>query len=369
MTRARWCSSTHDLPVEIWGPVERAARFSGDVLMTFWRFSSLVLPLAIVNVGIIPLALAQSDRERPVKVFILAGQSNMQGHGRIAMGKDGDLDYAAGQEQFAYLKKNGKWVARDDVWYFHKSGRGDVVKGNLIPGQGANENSVGPELAFGHVIGNRYDEQVLLIKCAWGGQAIGMTFRPPGSSLPDNVTLQTMYDRAKKKQPDLTFDDFKAIFGSRYRQTLSEVNDVLSNLKQYFPEYQGQGYQIAGFLWHQGWNDATGKQFAQEYEANMTHFIKDMREDLGNENLPFVIATSGMGGPDATGVAGFLAKSIEPAQMAAAEKYDHCVAVPTRHFQKHKPGRQKSHWHNSAESYCLVGDASGKAMIKLLDGK
>ena len=76
-----------------------------------------------------------------------------------------------------------------------------------------------------------------------------------------------------------------------------------------------------------------------------------------------------MGGPDATGVAGFLAKSIEPAQMAAAKKYDRCVAIPTRHFQKHKPGRQKSHWHNSAESYCLVGDASAQAMLKILADK
>ncbi len=91
-----------------------------------------------------------------------------------------------------------------------------------------------------------------------------------------------------------------------------------------------------------------------------------MREDLGDENLPFIIATSGMGGPDATGVAGGLGKNIEPAQVDAAKKYKNCTAVETRQFQKHKPGRQKSHWHNSAESYVLVGDASAKAMIELL---
>ena len=72
----------------------------------------------------------------------------------------------------------------------------------------------------------------------------------------------------------------------------------------------------------------------------------------------------GMGGPDATGVAGWLAKGIEPKQIAAAEKFEQCEAVLTRHFQRHKPGRQKSHWHNSAESYCLVGDAAAKAMLK-----
>jgi hypothetical protein len=335
--------------------------------MKFLRFS-LLLSVAMVA-STLSFALAQAAEKAPVKVFILAGQSNMQGHGRITMGKSGDLDYAAGQEQFAYLKTAGKWAERDDVWYYHKNGKGEVTKSNLKPGLGANSASIGPELAFGHIIGNHYDEQVLLIKCAWGGQAIGMTFRPPGSGLPDEATLQMMLERAKKKQPKLTMDEFKQRFGSRYRQVLVEVKDVLSNLKKEFPGYQDQGYEIAGFFWHQGWNDGTNKSFSQEYEANMTNFIKDMRNDLGDEKLPFVIATSGMGGPDATGVAGFLGKSIEPAQMAAAKKFENCVAVPTRHFQKHKPGRQKSHWHNSAESYCLVGDASANAMIEIFKSK
>jgi len=336
--------------------------------MTHSRFAAIVsVALGVCAVAPAPSQAAAGDKAKgPVKVFILAGQSNMQGHGRISMGKDGDLDYAATQEQFAYLKKDGKWAEREDVWYYHKSGKGEVTTSNLKPGLGGNAESVGPELAFGHVMGNHYDEQVLLIKCAWGGQAIGMTFRPPGSGLPEDATLQEMYEGAKKKNPAVTMDEFKAIFGSRYRQTLSEVKDVLANLKEHFPGYQGQGYEIAGFFWHQGWNDGCKKNFSQEYEKNMTHFIKDMRKDLGNEKLPFVIATSGMGGPDATGVAGGLAKNIEPAQVKAAAKYDRCTAVPTRHFQKHKPGRQKSHWHNSAESYCLVGDASGKAMIEIL---
>lgn len=305
----------------------------------------------------------------PVKVFLLVGQSNMQGHGRITLGKDGDLDFAANQEQFDYLKRDGAWAERTDVWFYHKNGKGKVVASNLKPGLGANEKSVGPELAFGHVIGNHFEQQVLLIKCAWGGQALGMTFRPPSAGLPDSSTFETLFKGAKKKRPKLTTEEFEAIFGSKYRQTLAEAKETLADLKQHFPGYDNQGYEIAGIFWHQGWNDGTKKQFAQEYESNMTHFIKDMRRDLGSENLPFVIATSGMGGPEATGVAGFIGKSIEPAQIAASEKLENCIAVPTRHFQKHQPGRQKSHWYNSAESYCLVGDAAAKAMIQIIQQK
>ena len=181
--------------------------------------------------------------------------------------------------------------------------------------------------------------------------------------------MQQMLKKSKKKKPDTSLEDVKGRFGSRYRQVLAEVRMVLDDLKKHFPKYRGQGYEIAGFFWHQGWNDGCSKEFSREYEANMTNFITDMRKDLGNQDLPFVIATSGMGGPDAKGVAGFLAKGIEPKQVAAAAKFKRCVAVPTRHFQRHKPGRQKSHWHNSAESYCLVGDAAGKAMIGILSGQ
>ena len=310
------------------------------------------------------LLLLPLSAKDPIKVFLLAGQSNMQGHGRISMSKEGDLDYAAKQEEFSYLKKGDAWAERDDVLYYHKSGKGEVTKSKLKPGLGARADSIGPELAIGHVLGQHFEEPVLLIKCAWGGQAIGMTFRPPSAGMPEY--LDDMFQGAKKKQADLTLDEYKMNFGSRYRQTLTEVKDVLENLGKEFPETKGQKYEIAGFFWHQGWNDGCDRQFTAEYESNMTHFIKDMRKDLGNENLPFVIATSGMGGPDATGVAGGIGKNIEPAQARAAKKYKNCTAVQTRHFQKHKPGRQKSHWHNSAESYVLVGDASAKAMIDLL---
>ena len=67
----------------------------------------------------------------------------MQGHGRISLGKDGDLDYAAGLDEFSYLKQDGKWAERDDVWFFHTNGKGEVAKGRLRPGLGANETSVG----------------------------------------------------------------------------------------------------------------------------------------------------------------------------------------------------------------------------------
>lgn len=311
------------------------------------------------------LSLAPAD-SAPVRVFVLAGQSNMQGHGRIEMEQEGDLADAAAQEAFAYLRANEQWVEREDVHYIHTTGQGEVVQSTLRVGLGARADSIGPELAFGHVLGEHFEEPVLLIKTAWGGQALGHTFRPPSAGLPEQAVLEDLLTKARRKNPEATLDEIRTVFGSKYRQMIAEVHAVLDDLGAHVPALAGREAELAGFFWHQGWNDGCSREWSAQYETNMVHFIGDVRRDLGVADLPFVIATSGMGGPDATGVAGWLAEGIEPKQIAAAEQFERCVAVPTRHFQRHKPGRQKSHWHNSAESYCLVGDASARALLEVL---
>jgi len=59
-------------------------------------------------------------------------------------------------------------------------------------------------------------------------------------------------------------------------------------------------YVLSGFGWHRGWNDRINDKFNAEYETNMTRFIRDMRKDLGAPALPFVIAETGMSGPEET---------------------------------------------------------------------
>ena len=113
---------------------------------------------------------ATGDQTKSLKVFLLAGQSNMQGYGIISASKDEDLDHAA-KNDFKYLKDaDGKWVERKDVWYYEKDGdRVCNLKINLGATSKRFGPKVGPELAFGHEMGKHFDEQVLLIKCAWGG--------------------------------------------------------------------------------------------------------------------------------------------------------------------------------------------------------
>ena len=210
-------------------------------------------PTAVVNIGwAVALSLvvagaapaSQPAKPKPVKVFILAGQSNMEGKAKVAL-----LGYQATQPAtaglFKHLQKDGKWVEREDVWIKFLD-----RKGNLTVGYGS-PNCIGPELEFGNVVGDQYAEQVLLIKTAWGGRSLWRDFRSPGAGLPPAAALEKILEGQRKRKPTATMDEVKAAFGATYRAMLEEVNSTLANLKTLFPQYQDQGWEIAGFVWFQ----------------------------------------------------------------------------------------------------------------------
>ena len=117
---------------------------------------------------------------KPVKVYIMSGQSNMVGIGYVAGGA-GSLDTIAKTEgKFPHLvNASNAYNTRSDVRY-----RGVVTAiGNaqLAPGQGANSGQMGPELGFGHVMGYHHDEPVLLLKSSEGNRSLSWDILPPGS--------------------------------------------------------------------------------------------------------------------------------------------------------------------------------------------
>ena len=142
-------------------------------------------------------------------------------------------------------------------------------------------------------------------------------------------------------------------------------------MKSLVPGSDGR-YVLAGFGWHQGWNDRINNKFNAEYEINMAHFIRDMRKALGAPALPFVIAETGMGGMEEKHPR---ALSLMKAQAAAAEhkEFKGTVAfVGTKNFWRPKeqsPSGQNYHWNSNAETYYLIGEAMGEAMKRLLGAR
>lgn len=287
------------------------------------------------------------EARAPLKVFILAGQSNMVGHGIVGAnpernGGKGSLEFLveddATAERFAHLiDREGDWIERDDVWITFRD-----RSGPLTVGYGANEDKIGPELGLGHVLGEHLDEPVLLLKVAWGGKSVAVDFRPPSAG---------------------------GEVGEFYTMLFAEIRLVLDELDDRLPDAKYSGVELCGIAWHQGWNDRIDQEFNDEYESNLSHFIEDAREELESPDLPFVIAETGMTGPDEKHPR---ALSLMAAQKAVAEReqFDGTVGfVKTQEFwrpQEESPSGQGYHWNTNAETYYLIGEGLGKAMVELL---
>ena len=299
-----------------------------------------------------------------IKVFLLVGQSNMVGHGRIEEGAGG-VNGAQGSlrhmvvnntKAYGHLLKDPKnpitsnWAVRDDVWVWHNNDGPE--KGDLTVGFGRSHINIGPEFGFGHVVGQVIDEQVLIVKACWGGKSLGKDFLPPSAA-----------DYPKPKDPGDT--------GYYYQLTLKTYRDAIANIKKSFPGYDGEDIELAGIVWFQGYNDRFGG-LHESYEKNLVHLINDLRKEFDKPNLPFVIGETGNDGEPKEGSG---AGGVMNAQEAVTD-FDRYPAfrgnvafVPTTDFWRERdvsPTGGGHHWHGNGESYFLIGHGMGEAMAKLL---
>jgi hypothetical protein len=306
--------------------------------------------------ALIPAAHLTASEIPKLKVFILAGQSNMEGQavadleGKDYNGGKGTLRSLLKDPAKAPLLKHlkngkGEWTIRESVWVRYQPEKGPLKAGPLTLGYTPypGRHHFGPELQFGHEIGDHCGGQVLLIKTAWGGKSLYKDFRPPSSG---------------------------GQLGPYYTRMLTDIRQTLADLKKDFPSYDGAGYELTGFVWYHGWNDGVDPRNAvPEYEQNLANLIRDVRKDLKAPNLPFVIGE--LTGPwvDAPGSW----KSLRQAQAAVAARPElkgTVLFVPTHDFvRKPESSPNPGHGHHefgNAETYFLVGDALANGMKKLL---
>ena len=97
--------------------------------------------LAVMAIG--PALSGQSaDAAGPgrLRVFILAGQSNMEGHGKV-QGEKGTLEALVKDPAKAELTGHvvdaaGRWVVRGDVWIWYNGRKGDLTADPFGRGRG-----------------------------------------------------------------------------------------------------------------------------------------------------------------------------------------------------------------------------------------
>jgi alpha-galactosidase len=148
---------------------------------------------------------------------------------------------------------------------------------------------------------------ILIIKTAWGGKSLHTDFRSPSAG--PYVFNQRQLDQFKARGRDVEAirAEKQEATGRYYRLMIEHVRSVLQDPGRVCPAYDpAMGYELAGFVWFQGWNDMVdgstypdrGKPGGYDlYTELMGHFIRDVRRDLSAPDLPFVIGVMGAGGP------------------------------------------------------------------------
>jgi hypothetical protein len=305
-------------------------------------------PATTLGITALGLSLLATASAKPLKVFILAGQSNMEGHARVET-----FDYIGDDPATAPLLKkmrnpDGTPHVSDGAWITYFTGRGDDNGegfGKLTAGYGSRSNpaedggKIGPEFTFGITMDETFEEPVLIIKTAWGGKSLYYDYRPPSAG----VYPRTPQDIEKDRNPESNS-------GHYYRLMTSHVKKVLGDIKRVVPDYdEKEGYEIAGFVWFQGFNDMVNRdvyptlppdskenRFAK-YSGWMAHFIRDVRKDLDAPKMPFVIGVMGVGGKDPGGDnQKFREAMAAPASLP--EFKGNVTAVPTGPFWDERLG-------------------------------
>lgn len=276
---------------------------------------------------------------KPLKVYILVGQSNMVGHAKIET-----FDYIGDDPKTAPLLKemrdsNGKPRVCERVWISYFTGMGNNNGegfGKLTAGYGGRSNpaessgEIGPEFTFGIAMEKAYDGPILIIKTAWGGKSLHTDFRSPSAGpYKLNAFQKKLYYGPKGHGVPKDMDQWKAekakVTGHYYRLMMEHVKKVLADPKRVCPAYdEKDGYEIAGFVWFQAWNDmCDGHTYPDsrnpggfaEYSDLMADFIRDVRKDLSAPKMPFVIGVIGVGGDKVKGAIA----NLRPAMAAPAE--------------------------------------------------
>lgn len=292
------------------------------------------LPYALA-LFLVCASFARPQAPKTLKVFLLVGQSNMQGKGKIehlhALATAAETRATYGH----LVDDQGEWKPRDDVWIWYMGKTGALDVGFASPA-----DRFGPELQFGHVVGDALDEQVLLIKIAWGGKSLAVDFRPPSAG---------------------------GERGPYYDEIFTHTKAVLDELETHFPKAKGMRPEIAGLIWFQGWNDRVNQVHNDEYGSNLAHLIRDVRAEFELPKLPFVIGETGQGGPDEKHPRA-LSLMRHQADVAALKEFKGTVRLArTTHCYADEPRHDGGyHFFGNAANFFGIGQSLGDALLELL---
>ncbi len=316
-----------------------------------------------------------ADMSKPVQVYILLGQSNMLGFGKIK-GSDGSIEHAVKEKGlYPYLVDDaGRWTERKDVRNVRVMGSGTggmrLFNNEWMTMKGG---KIGPEIGIGHHLGHVTDAPVMILKSCIGNRALGWDLLPPGSEgfeFTDSKGVTWIHpgykgtpERWKKgTEPK----KIKWYAGMQYDGDIARAKKVLADLDKYYPG--AKKYEIAGFFWWQGDRDSRSAALSSRYEKNLVHLIKRLRKDFNAPRAKFVSATLGQTEKGATDGGGKILEAMFAVDGKSGKYREFKGNVATVYTHPlSKGGSSGGHYGGNAETYMNVGEAMGKAMVDLLE--
>ena len=312
-----------------------------------------------------------ADMKKPVQVYILLGQSNMLGAGKVAGDKDGTLENAVKVKKlYPYLiDEAGNWTERKDVRNVRVMGSGTggmrQFNNEFMTITGGN---IGPEIGIGHHVGHATKEPVMILKSCIGNRSLGWDLLPPGS---EQYEYEGKIYAGYKESPD-AWDkgtEPKPIgwyAGMQYDGDVARAKEVLEDLNKYYPG--AKRYEVAGFFWWQGDKDRYNAAHAEKYEENLVRLIQQLRKDFDAPKANFVIASLGQTKKGATGNEGKILDAMFAVDGGSGKypKFKGNVATVYSHPLS-MGGASNGHYDKNAETYMNIGEAMGEAMVELIE--
>ena len=303
----------------------------------------------------------EANMSKPVQVYILMGQSNMVGLGKIASLEDA----VKTKGKYPYLVDDtGNWTVRKDVrnvfMMTFKLQHNDWMCVT-------NRKNLGPEFGIGHVLGHVTDAPVMVLKSCIGNRSLGWDLLPPGSEPYEYEGKMVPGYRGTPDNPKGNGQKVEGAWyaGKQYDDDVEGAKQVLSDLDKYYPG--AKKCEVAGFFFWQGEKDCGSAENASRYEFNLVNFIKQLRKDFDAPKAKFVLATLG----EATKGSGGNGGKVLDAQLAVdgtAGKYPEFKGNVATVYSNPLSlgGSGNGHYGGNAETYMNIGEAMGKAMVELL---
>ena len=316
-----------------------------------------------------------ADVSKPVQVYILLGQSNMLGFGKIGatVARYARRDAIEEKKKYPYLVDDaGNWTERKDVRNVRVMGSGTGGMREFNNEWMTIKGNIGPEIGIGHRVGHATDAPVMILKSCIGNRALGWDLLPPGSEGFEFADAKgvTWIHPGYKGTPErwVKGTEPKKIgwyAGMQYDGDVARAKKVLAELDKYYPG--AKEYEDAGFFWWQGDRDSRSAALSSRYEKNLVHLIKQLRKDFNAPDAKFVCATLGQTKKGSTDNGGKILDAMFAVDGNSGKYSEFKGNVATVYTNSiSMGGASNGHYGGDAETYMNVGEAMGQAMVELL---